>query len=208
VDGKLDVGELLDAHVAAAEALAATDDAPGADLLWAGEAGEAAHAFVAELAEAATTFPPIAAAEYPDLFDSLMAGRVVRPRYGRHPRLHIWGLLEARLQHADLLCLGGLNEASWPAAPASDPWMSRPMRADFGLPAPERRIGLAAHDFTQGFAAAAVLLTRAERIEGAPTVPARWLLRLENALKAAGGDAAAALLARPRDGAPGRAACR
>jgi len=201
-DGRLSVAALLDAHVGCAEALAATDGTAGGELLWAGEAGEAAAGFVAELGDAAATgaFPPIATDDYPALFDSLLAGRVVRPRYGRHPRLNIWGLLEARLQHADLLCLGGLNEGTWPADPGADPWMSRPMRADFGLPAPERRIGLAAHDFAQAFAAGSVLLTRAARVEGTPTVPARWLLRLENALKAAGGEAAAALLTRQDDG--------
>jgi ATP-dependent helicase/nuclease subunit B len=53
------------------------------------------------------------------------------------------------------------------------------MRRDFGLPAPERRIGLAAHDFAQAFAAPELYLTRATRVEGTPTVPSRWLLRIE-----------------------------
>ena len=103
----------------------------------------------------------------------------MRPRYGRHPRLAIWGPLEARLQRADLLILGGLNEGTWPPAAETGPWMSRPMRAAFGLPPPERRIGLSAHDFAGRSAAERVLLTRAEREGGAPTVPSRWLLRLD-----------------------------
>jgi ATP-dependent helicase/nuclease subunit B len=94
--------------------------------------------------------------------------------------------LEARLQHADRLILGGLNEGCWPPEPAADPWMSRPMRQSFGLPLPERRIGLAAHDFAQAFAAPEVVLTRAARVEGAPTVPSRWLLRLDAVWRAAG----------------------
>ena len=63
--------------------------------------------------------------------------------------------------------------------------MSRPMRQAFGLPPPERRIGLAAHDFSQAFAASEVFLTRATRVEGTPTIPSRWLLRLENAMPGA-----------------------
>ena len=59
----------------------------------------------------------------------------MRPRYGSHPRLAIWGLLEARLQHADLVILGGLNEGTWPPEPQDDPWMSRPMRKELGLAA-------------------------------------------------------------------------
>jgi ATP-dependent helicase/nuclease subunit B len=182
----LDAPGLVRAHAAAAEALAASDELSGAERLWAGEAGEAAAAFVAELVQAAARFPKLAGNTYPAFLASLLAGPVVRPRYGRHPRLAIWGPLEARLQHADLLILGGLNEGTWPAEPPVDPWMSRPMRGDFGLPEPERRIGLAAHDFAQACAGPQVVLTRALKVEGTPTVPSRWLLRLDNLLRATG----------------------
>jgi ATP-dependent helicase/nuclease subunit B len=178
--------DLLRAHVAMAEELAATDDETGAARLWAGEAGEAAAALIAELGEAGRDLPPLAGAAYPALLESLLSGAVVRPRFGRHPRLHVWGLLEARLQHADVVILGGLNEGTWPPAAHASPWMSRPMMERFGLPLPERRIGLTAHDFAQAFAAPKVVLTRAVRAEGAPTVPSRWLLRIENLVK--GGD--------------------
>ena len=182
----LDAPGLIRAHVAAAEALAASDELPGAARLWAGEAGEAAAVFVAELVRAAARFPRLSGGAYPAFFASLIAGPVVRPRYGRHPRLAIWGPLEARLQHADLLVLGGLNEGTWPPEAPVDPWMSRPMRSDFGLPEPERRIGLSAHDFAQACAAREVVLTRALKVEGTPTQPSRWLLRLDNLLRAAG----------------------
>ncbi len=183
---RADLATLVRAHGAFAEALAASDRAAGAARLWAGEAGEAAADFLADLLRAAGDFGRVSLGEYPGLLDSLMAGRVVRPRYGRHPRLHIWGPLEARLQHADTVILGGLNEGTWPLDPAPDPWMSRPMRAAFGLPAPERRIGLSAHDFAQLFAAPKVMLTRALRVEGTPTEPSRWLLRLDAVLRAHG----------------------
>ncbi|MGF1641516.1 MAG: PD-(D/E)XK nuclease family protein, partial [Rhodospirillales bacterium] len=85
-----------------------------------------------------------------------------------------------------VMILGSLNEDSWPPAADASPWMSRPMMTAFGLPLPERRIGLSAHDFAQAFAAPRVWLTRATRIEGTPTVPSRWLLRLENLLAGTG----------------------
>ena len=87
---------------------------------------------------------------------------------------------------ADVLILGGLNEDTWPPEAHANPWMSRPMLAQFGLPLPERRVGLAAHDFAQAFSAPSVVLTRAERVEGTPTVPSRWLLRLGNLLRGTG----------------------
>jgi ATP-dependent helicase/nuclease subunit B len=176
------LADLVSTHVAFAEALAASVEAGGPARLWAGEAGEAAAGFVSELLEAAADLRPLAGASYPALLEALMAGRVARPRYGRHRRLFIWGPLEARLQHVDLMILGGLNEGTWPPEARADPWMSRPMRARFGLPLPERRVGLSAHDFAQAFAAPEVVLTRATRVEGTPSVASRWLLRLENLL--------------------------
>jgi ATP-dependent helicase/nuclease subunit B len=184
--GESSAGALVEAHIAAAEGLAASDEESGAERLWRGEAGEAAAEFLAELLRHAAALPPLDGRDYRALFDALIAGPVVRPRYGRHPRLAIWGLLEARLQQADLVILGGLNEGVWPPAVESDPWLSRPMRHAFGLPPPERRIGVAAHDFAQALGASEVVMTRALRVEGAPTVPSRWLLRLDTVLRAAG----------------------
>jgi len=178
---------LVKAHIDAVEGLAGTAETPGAEILWAGDDGGAAAAFVSEIIETSEAFGAISPLQYPAFFETLFTGRVVRPRYGAHPRLFIWGLLEARLQRADLMILGGLNETSWPPQVEASPWMSRSMMADFGLPSPERRIGLTAHDFVQGFAAPEIMLTRAKRIEGAPTVPCRWLRRLDNLIERLGG---------------------
>ncbi|TAL01772.1 MAG: double-strand break repair protein AddB [Rhodospirillaceae bacterium] len=182
---KVPLSVLLAAHMEMAEAFAATPDTPGPLRLWAGEAGEAAAAFVAELAQNGDVLKPIAPSSYLALFETLMASRVVRPRYSRHPRLAILGPLEMRLQRFDVLILAGLNEGTWPADAAPDPWMSRPMRAQFGLPSPERRIGLAAHDVAQALCAPKVVLTRAAKVDGTPTVPSRWLMRLERVIAAA-----------------------
>jgi ATP-dependent helicase/nuclease subunit B len=183
------LADLVRAHTKSAECLAATDDESGADALWRGDAGEQAAALVAELTEAAGAFAGVGAfvpTDYAQLFEAAMIGRVVRPSFGTHPRLFIWGLLEARLQRADLTILGGLNEGTWPPEAVASPWMSRPMMAAFGLPQPERRLGLTAHDFVQGLGAGEVVLTRAERVGGTPTVPSRWLRRLDNLLERIG----------------------
>jgi ATP-dependent helicase/nuclease subunit B len=186
------LAEVVTAHVRAAERLAASDSESGVARLWRDAAGEAAARFCHELIDAAADFPALPGRHYPALFAALAAGVVVRPAYGRHPRLSIWGLVEARLQHTDLMVLGGLNEGTWPGPAAHDPWMSRQMRAEFGIALPERAIGIAAHDFTQAMAAPGVALTRATRREGVPTVPSRWLLRLDTVLRAVGLDGALA----------------
>jgi ATP-dependent helicase/nuclease subunit B len=181
-----DLRPRLEAHLQAVEALAGDDIGAGADRLWRLEAGEALADFCHRLSEAAAGQPALTAEDYAALLAELMQSVEVRPRYGTHPRLFIWGPLEARLQQVELMVLGGLNEGTWPAAPAIDPWLNRPMRQSFGLPSPERRIGLSAHDFQQALGAPVVYLTRAARIEGTPSVPSRWLLRLDAYLRCLG----------------------
>ncbi len=182
--GLASLDDLVRAHVGAAESL--SHDETGRPVLWDGEAGEAAANLAHEIAAAAAGLRPVETASYAAMFAELLAGRVVRPAHGRHPRLHIWGPLEARLQSVDLVVLGGLNEGVWPPEAEIDPWLSRPMRARLGLASPERRIGLAAHDFVQAASAPRVVLTRAEKIEGTETVPSRWLSRLDAILSGAG----------------------
>ena len=184
------LSRLAAAHIEAAERLASTATETGGERLWRETAGEAAARFCHELIDAARDLPPLPGRHFPALFESLAADAVVRPVFGRHPRLAIWGLLEARLQQADLVVLGGLNEDSWPPSAEHDPWMSRQMRRDFGIALPERAIGIAAHDFAQALGAPEVALTRAARSEGVPTVPSRWLLRLDTVLQAVGLDGA------------------
>lgn len=182
------LGDIVEAHTRFAEALAASDTLYGAERLWGGDAGESLAAFVTDLVDAGHVLGPVPAERYSALLEALLAGRTVRPRYGGHPRLAILGPLEARLQRFDVMILGGLNEGTWPPQLTADPWMSRPMRADFGLPQPERRTGLSAHDFTQAMGADEVYLTRSQRVDGSPAVPARWLTRLEFATRAVGQD--------------------
>jgi ATP-dependent helicase/nuclease subunit B len=169
--------DLLRAHVAAAEAL--TRDETGGIRLWESEAGNTLAALVARILDSEAPLAPIPRAAFPDLLDAMLAGAVVRPPYGGHPRLSIRGTIEARLVSADLVVLGGLSEGTWPAEAREDPWLSRPMRAKLGLPPLERQIGLAAHDFAQAFAGSSVVLTRARKSESGPAIASRWLVRLD-----------------------------
>ena len=118
-------------------------------------------------------------ADYPEFLRALMADAALSPAAGRDPRIAIWGTLEARLQSVDLMVLGGLDEGVWPSDTRTDPFLSRAMRGEVGLPPPERRLGQAAHDFVQGAMAPRVIISRAEKRGGTPTVESRWLQRLE-----------------------------
>jgi ATP-dependent helicase/nuclease subunit B len=186
------LANLVRAHCECAERFAATKEIEGTRLLWQRDDGEAAADFVRELIEAGPAFGAVDPKTYARLFAGLAGPRVYRPRFGRHPRLFIWGPLEARLQHADRILLGALNERTWPAEANIDPWLNRPMRKELNLEPPERRIGLAAHDFVEGASAPEVVLTRALKVDGAPTVASRWLLRLQGLLKGIARDGALA----------------
>ncbi|HEY5238440.1 MAG TPA: double-strand break repair protein AddB [Rhizomicrobium sp.] len=176
--GKNSIADLLSAHISAAEQLAATNSESGPSILWRGEAGEAARLLMLDLEDAASDIPAIDHGSYALFFRHLAEKKAVRPAFGKHPRVAILGPLEARLQSFDLVVLGGLNEGTWPADVPADPWLSRPMRGALGLEQPERAIGLAAHDFATLAAAPRVILSRARKAEGTPTVSSRWLQRL------------------------------
>jgi ATP-dependent helicase/nuclease subunit B len=151
-----------------------------ADQAWAGPAGRAAAELFAS-AEPASLHGPgrIAPASLAPLLERLMAAVAVRPPYGQHPRIFIWGLLEARLQQADLMILAGLNEDSWPALPTPDPWLAPRLRHELSLPSLERRIGLSAHDLAGALGGRNVLVTRARRDARSPAIASRFWLRLE-----------------------------
>lgn len=179
----LDVPEWARRLTQIAETLATNNETSGAAQLWRGEAGEKAASLIEELMAYGGEFGEIDLTAFCRLFSTLMRGRVVRARYGTHPRLQILGPLEARMLNADTIVLGGLNEGVWPARPPHRPFLSRGMRAELGLSLPERRLGLAAHDFQQLASNDNVILTRAQRSEDGPRVASRWLWRLKTLVK-------------------------
>src|SRR5688500_11048589 len=176
LDGMLGAPMALSAF---AEQLARTANALAGDAAWRGQEGRMTAELLAELQalpEAAGL--AVNAGDAVSMLRQLLDERRVRPPYGGHPRVFIWGLLEARLQQADVMVLGGLNEGVWPALPAPDPWLAPKIRSNLGMPGLDFRIGLAAHDFASALGAPRVLVTRARRDNRSPTVASRFWLRL------------------------------
>ena len=173
---------------ALAEALEALASGPGGGSgdLWGGADGEAAAELLARLIADGAALPDCTPGGFAQLVETLLAGQVVRSGGRSHPRLRILGLIEARLIGADRLVLAGLEEGVWPAGAEVDPFFSRPMRARLGLPSPERKVGVAAHDFAQAACADEVVLVASERRGGQPAVMSRWLWRLDTLARGAG----------------------
>lgn len=118
--------------------------------------------------------------DYPAFFTALARSRTLPPEHrATHRRVKILGVLEARLLDVDRMVLGALDETIWPPAPATDAFLNRPMRLKLGLSPPERRIGQTAHDFVQALGTADAVITRARKRDGSPTVPSRFLERMQ-----------------------------
>jgi ATP-dependent helicase/nuclease subunit B len=155
----------------------ATDEGGNLSDLWSGEAGEALANLLGDVI-ATDGDMEADGPQWIDVIFSLAAGQAVKPRAMAHPRLFIFGTLEARLQSVDTLVLGGLNEGSWPGQAGNNPFISRTMKTEIGLEPPERRIGQLAHDFEMANGTRNLIYSRSLRQGSTPTVASRWLQRL------------------------------
>ena len=168
--------ELVSASITAFEACG-RDEQGALAALYAGDSGTALVEFLRALLSVDSELA-IDMADWPDVVAALIAGEMVKPRAGGDSRIAIWGALEARLQSVDTLVVGGLNEGSWPQSVEAGRFMSRMMKIGMNLEPPERRIGLAAHDFQMAMGAPKLVLSRSARSGDAPSVASRWVQRL------------------------------
>jgi len=162
------------------DALATAGETLCGEQLWAREDGRALSAFIDDLRlHAQEADPGLASSDLPTALREAMERVAVRPPYGGHPRVAIYGLLESRMSRADLVICGGLNEGSWPPRPAPDPLLAPPVMRALGVPGADFRIGLSAHDLAGALGAPEVVLSRAARDESGPAIPSRFLLRVK-----------------------------
>ncbi len=172
LDSDAPIRAYIAAHRSAMEAMLAParlDQAAG---------GEALLALIEEWELAGEDGFSLGLSDYVSLFETLLAAKRAPPEPRGHPRLAILGLLEARLLNFDLTLVAGLDETVWPPAAQTDAFLNRPMRLQLGLSAPERRIGQTAHDFTAALGARDVVISRAKKRGGSPTVASRLLQRM------------------------------
>ena len=167
------LAELLDTLAAAGEALCG-------EKLWAKEDGRSLSAFVEELrlhARAAdfALRPEDAAIALRDAMEQV----AIRPPYGGHARVQVLGLLESRMNRAELVICAGLNEGVWPVRGSIDALLAPPVLRALGVPGGDFRIGLSAHDLAGAMGAPEVVLSRSERDEAGPAIPSRFLLRVQ-----------------------------
>lgn len=178
-DAAVPFADLLREHWLLAEELAAPEGIAGT------EEGKQLLACLEVVKRECAGYGNVLPREYLGILSLMLAGKSYRKKHSAHPRLHILSPLEARMQQADYVILGGLNEESWPPAPAIDSWLSLLMREQAGLKPHAHQVGLSAHDFWMLAHAPNVMITHAKRKRGAPMTSSRWLLRMQTLLEAA-----------------------
>ena len=164
----------------AVETLAAAAHRLAGDTLWEKEDGRALAMFVEELAATARDAgTAIETAQIDVVLRDAMEEVAVRPPWGGHPRVAIYGLLESRMSRADLVICAGLNEGGWPARGTADALLAPPVLRALGVPGADFRIGLSAHDLAGALGAPEIVLSRAARDDSGPAIPSRFLLRVQ-----------------------------
>jgi ATP-dependent helicase/nuclease subunit B len=108
----------------------------------------------------------------------LKKGRATQA-YGMHPRVHILGVLEARLLSFDRVILGGMNDSHWAPSCQPGPWLSYDMKQQIGFPDEAYQVGLTASNWAHLMHSPEVIITRSQREEGTIMLASRWLMRLK-----------------------------
>jgi ATP-dependent helicase/nuclease subunit B len=178
-DQEVDLKELLTNHLNLAEELAQTDNQSGSEILWESPFGKQLYQMLQDILNNVDIIKTISTRQYANFFNTLIGFQQARQPYGYHQRLKVLGPIEARFTHSDLCIIGGLNEQVFPPLADTGPWLNRPMRKQLGMPDAEARITSLAHDFMHVMGSKEVILTRSVKNGGAPTVPSRFLQRLQ-----------------------------
>jgi len=188
-EGLGEAAERLCATVMDSGGMAADHDV-GAMELWKGADGMAASDLFRSLASDGRD-SAIDAREMPQIIRQLLDAETVHPHGAPHPRIAILGAVEARMHPFQVvgrnrLIIAGFNEGNWPPWPDVDPWMNGAMREAVGLPPRNWRSGLSAHDVYMAICSKDIIITRAGKEAGTPTIKSRWLQRMEVVLSALG----------------------
>ncbi|MCF6444637.1 double-strand break repair protein AddB [Nereida sp. MMG025] len=176
----LTLPDMVKTHQDIALRLVGGSQEDAAATLWRGNDGRKARQVMALIEADAGYGGDFTGFDYRGFLRQVFINEEVREEALPRSDVMIWGTLEARIGGTDVVVLSGLNEGSWPASPAPDPWLNRKMRADVGLLSPDRKIGLSAHDYQIAMGAKQVVMTRSLRSSDAETVPSRWINRLTN----------------------------
>jgi ATP-dependent helicase/nuclease subunit B len=136
--------------------------------------------------DAENNIDEITPGEFKNLITQFLSSLTLRPKKEIEANLTILGPIEARLLKADTVIISSLNETSWPKETSTGPWLGRSMLDEIGLPRPERKIGLSAHDFNEFISSPKVYITRSEKTGGNLQIKSRFIEKLETIIEITG----------------------
>lgn len=169
----------------AVDALSVAAEAISGGRVWGEADGRSLAAFVESLRDAARHAGTRMEREgLATALRDAMERTAVRKPWGGHPRIAVYGLIEARMSRADLVICGGLTEGTWPASVAPDALLAPSVLRALGVPGADFRIGLSAHDLAAALGAPEVVLSYARRDSSGPAIPSRFVLRVRAMLGA------------------------
>lgn len=116
---------------------------------------------------------------WPEILRVFLADLPTATAWGKHPRVFILGPLEARLLSFDRVILPDFNEGRWPRSSSPSVWLGDRMKESLGMDGDRVSMSQQADDFLTFVLQKEVFITRARRVDGNPTIPSRWLMRLQ-----------------------------
>jgi ATP-dependent helicase/nuclease subunit B len=133
--------------------------------------------YLKQLKENASGFGIISPKHYSQIFNHFLQNAYYRPDT-QNSSITLVKPIDARLDHADLIILAGLNDGIWPRNSDIDPCLNQELLKKMGFPPADQVIGEEAYNFQCLLNKQQVILSRAEKISSNITTPSRWLSRI------------------------------
>ena len=102
----------------------------------------------------------------------------VRQKLDDECNIRVLGMVESRMQKADVVILTGLNDGMFPAKGYENAWLPRDVSSAIGLPSSNKKVSLIALDFINLSCADEVYWLRTSRSSGAVNLESRFLSRV------------------------------
>lgn len=133
--------------------------------------------YLEQIKENAAAFGMISPKHYSQIFNHFLQSAYYRLD-AQDSAITLAKPLDARLEHADLVILAGLNEGIWPKNLDIDPCLHPELLKKIGFPPTNQTIGEEAYHFQCLLDKPQVILSRAEKISSSLSTPSRWLSRI------------------------------
>ncbi|MCP4145837.1 MAG: hypothetical protein GY752_11215 [bacterium] len=136
------------------------------------------------LVEQSDQLPKVSLSEFCVELGRLLSGIDARPHRAEHLPVQVTGLVEARIEYADLLILAGMDADTFPGKQNRPILLGNSWRMSSGLQTWEDRLGLEADLFMRILhGGEKVIITWTAEKAGRPTLPSPFISRLTTTLK-------------------------